>query len=63
MRKSYRLLWQMQAIGSAIPYGWKEIDIAAVGTADLFRKCNHQDGAGHTIQPDDELPDMLRKKE
>ncbi len=48
---------------SAIPYGWKEIDIAAV-TAQLI--CEQKvtvKYAGNTIQPrDPKLPDMLRKK-
>lgn len=53
----------IQSRYSAIPYGWKEIDIAAV-VALLIRKQKVTiKYAGSTIQPNDsKLPDMLRKK-
>ena len=48
---------------SAIPYGWKEIDIAAVVAQLIYSQKVTIKYAGNTIQPDDpKLPDMLRKK-
>lgn len=47
----------------AIPYGWKEIDIAAVAAQLIYSQKVTIKYAGNTIQPDDpKLPDMLRKK-
>lgn len=47
----------------AIPYGWKEIDIAAVVAQLVFDQKVTIKYAGATIQPDNaKLPDMLRKK-
>ncbi len=48
---------------SAIPYGWREIDIAAVAARLIHDQKATVKYAGATIQPDDEkLPSMLRKK-
>ena len=48
---------------SAIPYGWKEIDIAAVAAQLIYSQKVTIKYAGNTIQPDDpKLPFMLRKK-
>lgn len=47
----------------AIPYGWKEIDIAAVVALLIYQQKVTIKYAGTTIQPDNsKLPDMLRKK-
>ena len=48
---------------SAIPYGWKEIDIAAVAAQLIYAQKVTVKYAGNTIWPDNpKLPDMLRKK-
>lgn len=48
---------------SAIPYGWREIDIAAVAAKLIYDQRVTIKYAGMTIQPDNlKLPDMLRKK-
>ena len=53
----------IQSKYSAIPYGWKEIDIAAVAAQLIYAQKVTIKYAGNTIQPDDpKLPDMLRKK-
>ena len=53
----------VQSKYSAIPYGWKEIDIAAVAAQLIYAQKVTIKYAGNTIQPDDpKLPDMLRKK-
>ena len=53
----------VQSKYSAIPYGWKEIDIAAVAAQKIYSQKVTIKYAGNTIQPDDpKLPDMLRKK-
>ena len=53
----------VQSKYSAIPYGWKEIDIAAVAAHLIYAQKVTIKYAGNTIQPDDpKLPDMLRKK-
>ena len=47
----------------AIPYGWKEIDIAAVVALLIHNQRVTIKYAGATIQPDNpKLPDMLRKR-
>jgi len=47
----------------AIPYGWKEIDIAAVVALLIAQQKVTIKYAGNTVQPNDtHLPDMLRKK-
>ena len=53
----------IQSRYSAIPYGWKEIDIAAVVARLIYDQKVTIKYAGSTIQPDNpKLPDMLRKK-
>lgn len=53
----------IQSRYSGIPYGWKEIDIAAVVARLIFDQKVTIKYAGVTIQPDNtKLPDMLRKK-
>lgn len=53
----------VQSKYSGIPYGWKEIDIAAVVAQLIYAQKVTIKYAGNTIQPDDpKLPDMLRKK-
>ena len=53
----------IQSKYSAIPYGWKEIDIAAVAAQLIYAQKVTIKYAGNTIQPGDpKLPDMLRKK-
>ena len=53
----------IQSRYSGIPYGWKEIDIAAVAASLIYEQKVTIKYAGNTIQPDDpKLPDMLRKK-
>ena len=48
---------------SDIPYGWREIDIAAVVAKLIFDQRVTIKYAGATIQPDNpKLPDLLRKK-
>ena len=48
---------------SGIPYGWREIDIAAVAARLIYEQKVTIKYAGVTIQPDNsKLPDMLRKK-
>ena len=47
----------------AIPYGWREIDIAAVAALLIAEQKVTIKYAGSTVQPDNpKLPDMLRKK-
>lgn len=47
----------------AVPYGWKEIDIACVAARLIFEQKVTIKYGGMTIQPDNpKLPDMLRKK-
>ena len=53
----------IQSRYSAIPYGWREIDIAAVAARLIYDQKVTIKYAGVTIQPDNaKLPDMLRKK-
>ncbi len=53
----------IQSRYSAIPYGWREIDIAAVAAKLIYEQRVTIKYAGVTIQPDNvKLPDMLRKK-
>ena len=53
----------IQSRYSAIPYGWREIDIAAVAAKLIYDQRVTIKYAGMTIQPNDRrLPDMLRKK-
>ncbi len=53
----------VQSRYQAIPYGWREIDIAAVAARLIVEQKVTVKYGGKTIQPDDpKLPDMLRKK-
>jgi hypothetical protein len=53
----------VQSRYQAIPYGWREIDIAAVAARLIFDQKVTIKYAGNTIQPNNpKLPDMLRKK-
>lgn len=53
----------VQSRYQAIPYGWREIDIAAVAARLIFDQKVTVKYAGTTIQPNNpKLPDMLRKK-
>ena len=53
----------VQSRYQGIPYGWKEIDIAAVVAMLVFEQKITIKYAGATVQPDNtKLPDMLRKK-
>ncbi len=53
----------IQSRYSGIPYGWREIDIAAVAAKLIFEQRVTIKYGGMTIQPDNpKLPDMLRKK-
>lgn len=53
----------IQSRYQAIPYGWKEIDIAAVAAQLIYNQKVTIKYAGSTIQPDNtKLPDVLRKK-
>ena len=53
----------VQSRYQAIPYGWREIDIAAVVALLIHRQRVTIKYGGATIQPTDpKLPDMLRKK-
>lgn len=56
-------MFDVQSRYQAIPYGWREIDIAAVVALLInWQKVTIKYG-GNTIQPDDQrLPDMLRKR-
>ncbi len=63
MKKLPTSMADVQSRYSAIPYGWREIDIAAVAAQLIFSQKVTIKYAGNTIQPDDpKLPDMLRKK-
>ncbi|MFI3199956.1 MAG: BREX system P-loop protein BrxC [Eubacteriales bacterium] len=63
IRKLPTSMADMQSRYQAIPYGWKEIDIAAVVARLVYEQKVTIKYAGTTIQPDDKkLPDMLRKK-
>lgn len=53
----------IQSRYGAIPYGWREIDIAAVAAKLIYDQRVTIKYAGMTVQPSDRrLPDMLRKK-
>lgn len=56
-------MYDVQSRYQAIPYGWKEIDIAAVVALLIYQQKVTIKYGGATIQPGDpKLPDMLRKK-
>lgn len=53
----------IQSRYQAIPYGWKEIDIAVVAAMLIYDQKVTIKYGGETIRPDNpKLPDMLRKK-
>jgi len=53
----------IQSRYQAIPYGWREIDIAAVAALLIVGQKVTIKYAGSTVQPNDpKLPDLLRKK-
>ncbi len=53
----------VQSRYQAVPYGWREIDIAAVVAQLIYNQRVTIKYGGNTIQPSDaKLPDMLRKK-
>lgn len=53
----------VQSKYQGIPYGWKEIDVAAVAALLIYQQKVTIKYGGSTIQPDNaKLPDMLRKK-
>lgn len=65
--QSYRKLptsmEDIQAKYQKIPYGWREIDIAAVMALLIYQQKITIKYGGETIRPDNpKLPDMLRKK-
>ena len=63
MKKLPTSMADVQSRYSAIPYGWREIDIAAVAAQLIFEQKVTIKYAGNTIQPGDpKMPDMLRKK-
>lgn len=56
-------MYDVQSRYQGIPYGWREIDIAAVVALLINQQKVTIKYGGTTIQPDDpKLPDMLRKK-
>ena len=56
-------MYDVQSRYQGIPYGWREIDIAAVVALLINQQKITIKYGGATIQPDDpKLPDMLRKK-
>ena len=62
-RKLPTSMADIQSRYSTIPYGWREIDIAAVAAKLIVDQRVTIKYAGTTIQPDNpKLPDMLRKK-
>ena len=63
MKKLPTSMSDIQSRYGTIPYGWKEIDIAAVVARLIYDQKVTIKYAGSTIQPDNpKLPDMLRKK-
>ena len=64
MQRNFLLRWQMyRAVYQAIPYGWKEIDIAVVAAMLIYDQKVTIKYGGETIQPGNpKLPDMLRKR-
>jgi hypothetical protein len=62
-RKLPTSMADVQSRYNGIPYGWREIDIAAVAALLISYQKVTIKYAGATIQPEDpKLPDMLRKK-
>ena len=63
MKKLPTSMADVQGRYQAIPYGWKEIDIAAVAAMLIYEQKVTIKYGGETIQPSNpKLPDMLRKK-
>ncbi len=63
MRNLPTSMADVQSRYQAIPYGWREIDIAAVAAQLIIDQKVTIKYGGTTIQPDNpKLPDMLRKK-
>lgn len=63
MRKLPTSMADVQSRYQAIPYGWREIDIAAVVAKLVCEQKVTIKYAGETVQPTNpKLPDMLRKK-
>ena len=63
MKKLPTSMADVQSRYQAIPYGWKEIDIAVVAAMLIYDQKVTIKYAGETIQPSNpKLPDMLRKK-
>ena len=62
-RKLPTSMEDVQAKYQKIPYGWREIDIAAVVALLIYQQKVTIKYGGETIRPDNsKLPDMLRKK-
>ncbi len=62
-RKLPTSMEDVQAKYQKIPYGWREIDIAAVVALLIYQQKVTIKYSGETIRPDNsKLPDMLRKK-
>lgn len=62
-RKLPTSIEDVQAKYQKIPYGWREIDIAAVVALLIYQQKVTIKYGGETIRPDNsKLPDMLRKK-
>lgn len=63
MKKLPTSMQDLQSRYQAIPYGWKELDIAVVVARLVYEQKVTIKYAGMTIQPGDtKLPEMLRKK-
>ena len=63
MKKLPTSMADVQSRYQAIPYGWKEIDIAVVAAMLIYDQKVTIKYAGETIQPSNpKFPDMLRKK-
>lgn len=63
MKKLPTSMADIQSRYQAIPYGWRELDIACVAARLIYEQKVTVKYAGATIQPTDpRLPDMLRKK-
>lgn len=63
LRKLPTSMADIQSRYQIIPYGWREIDIAAVAARLIYEQKVTVKYAGATIQPNDKkLSDMLRKK-
>ena len=62
-KKFHTSMADIQRRYQAIPYGWREIDIAVVAAMLIYKQKVTVKYGGETIRPDNpKLPDMLRKK-